>query len=136
MPNPNTVSGKYLIGVIENVTIVGMQEWDVDETADQLDASTGADQGFENDDDGQTRAVITINLVQNLATGIYAAVRVGTLITNLRLYRSYTDAQPAFSIPLAKVYQSKNGGKVKERFTTLVVARSKGPYSGTDPGSG
>lgn len=75
-------------------------------------------------------------LVQNLASGIYAAVRAGTLLTNLKLYRTSADNQPAFTIPLAKVYESTNAGKVRDRFTTAVKARSKGPYSGTDPGAG
>ena len=132
----DTISGKYLAVVIGNVVIVGAQEWTCRETTDQLDGTTGADQGYENDDNGLVRAEIDIMLVQNLASGIYAAVRAGTLLTNLKLYRTSADNQPAFTIPLAKVYESTNAGKVRDRFTTAVKARSKGPYSGTDPGAG
>jgi hypothetical protein len=134
--SPSTISGKYLVVTVGNILIAGAQDWDCDETGDQLDGTTGSDQGFENDDIGVGRAVITMNLVQNLNNGQYAVIQKGTMLANVSLYRSAGDPQPAFLFPFARVYQSKNAGKVKDRFTVMVVARSNGPYSSFDPGAG
>lgn len=132
----NTVSGKYLAVTVQNVVLVGEQGWTVRETTDQLDGTTGADEGFENDDAGIIRAEIDLELVQNLASGIYVAIAAQTLLVELRCFRAVTDAQPAFYFPFARVYESTNMGKVRERFTVAVKARSNGIYTRYDPGAG
>lgn len=136
MATVNTISGKYLIVTVGSTVLVGPQGWTVRETTDQLDGTTGADAGFENDDFGIIRAEIDLELVQNLATGIYNDIGALTTLTALRCYRASTDTQPAFYFPIARVYESTNMGKVKERFTVAVKARSNGTYTRYDPGAG
>jgi hypothetical protein len=113
-----------------------MQGWTVRESTDQLDGTTGLDQGFENDDFGIIRAEIDLEFVQNLATGLYITIAAQTIVTNLRLYRSYGDPQPGFLFPIARIYESTNMGKVRERFTTACKLRSNGPYTRYSPGAG
>jgi hypothetical protein len=134
--SPNTISGKYLILVVESVVLAGVQEWEIDENADRLDGTTGADGGFENDDMGVYSAEMRAQLVQNLASGIYHEIAMGTILTNVRAYRSVFDNQPAFYFPIMRVYNSRNGGRVRDRFTTNIVARSNGPYTRNNPGAG
>lgn len=132
----DTVSGKYLVGTLNGTLITGTQGWTVRVTADQLDGTTGSDAGFENDDYGVQRAEIDLEIVQNLATGIYSTVAAGQRITTLRLYRAVGDAQPAFTFPIATIYESTNMGKVRERFTIAVKAKSNGAFTSTNPGAG
>ncbi len=137
MSSPNTISGKYMVAAVESSLIVGLQGWTVRETTDQLDGTTGADAGYEDDDFGIVRAEIEMDCVQNLAAGTpYVAIRATTRLTNVRLYRSYGDAQPAFTFPLVTVYESTNMGKVRERLTVNVKAKSNGAYTFTNPGAG
>lgn len=132
----NTISGKYGIATLENSVLVGIQGWTVRETTDQLDGTTGQDLGFENDDAGIIRAEIDLEIVQNAATGIYNVIGAQTLLTTLRLYRVFSDAQPAFLFPFARVYESTNALKIRERITVTVKARSNGSYTRYDPGAG
>lgn len=132
----NTISGKYLVGVYSGQIITGMQGWTARSTVDQLDGTTGSDAGYENDDYGVGRCEIELELVQNLATGWYTQLQAGQRITELRLYRAVSDAQPAFYFPIATIYESTNMGKVKERFTVSIKARSNGIFYATNPGAG
>jgi len=132
----NTISGKYLVATVNGAVIAGVQEWEVTETADRLDGTTGLDQGFENDDLGVFSAEARLTIVQNLATGPYIEIAMGNVLSDVKLYRSVTDNQPAFIFPIMRVYESKNGGRVKDRFTVNVTARAAGPYTRSDPGSG
>lgn len=130
------ISGKFLVATVGNVVLNGLQEWEVEETVDRLDGTTGGDAGFENDDMGVRAAEARFTLVQNLATGKYAEIMAGTILTEVRLYRSFTDNVPAFYFPLMRVYQSRNGGRVRDRFMVNVTARSNGSYAVYNPGSG
>lgn len=132
----DTISGKYLAVTINGVLIVGEQGWTCRVTADQLDGTTGSDQGYENDDFGIQRAEIDLEIVQNLATGVYTVVAAPQRVSQLKLYRAVTDAQPAFTFPIATIYESTNMGKVRERFTVACKAKSNGPFTVTNPGSG
>lgn len=136
MASPNTISGKYLVAVVENTILAGLQEWEITETADRLDGTTGSDGGFENDDMGVFAAEVRMQLVQNLASGIYIDIAMGTILTNVKLYRASSDAQPAFTFPTMRVYESRNGGRVRDRFVTNVVARANGVWTRNDPGAG
>lgn len=131
---PDTISGKYLVAVIGSVTIDCVQDWEANETADQLDGTTGADLGYENDDDGISRVEVAFNLVQNLANGPAVTVGRGTTMA-LKLYRSAGDALPAFDIPAFKVFGARTRGAVRERFTQAITGRSKGAYTHNAPGA-
>ena len=132
------ISGKYIAVTISGVTAVlsGVQEWTVRETIDQLDGTTGNDGGFENDGGGIMRAEIDLTLVQDLSTGVYSVIACGTELANLKLYRRVTDAQPAWTFPVARVFESTNAGRVRDRLTVSCKARSAGEYTRTDPGAG
>ena len=75
---PDTISGKYLACKINTSTIAGVQEWTAREEGDRLDGTTGADEGYENDDIGVSSLEVTMMLVQNLSTGEYADIKRGT----------------------------------------------------------
>jgi len=132
----DTISGKYLVATINGTFVTGDQGWTARKTTDQLDGTTGLDGGYENDDYGIQRLEIEMDIVQNLATGIWSLVSAAQRVTNLKLYRAVTDAQPAFTVPLATIYESTNMGKVKDRFTISVKARSNGAFTETNPGAG
>jgi hypothetical protein len=61
-------------------------------------------------------------------------IRAGTVIYNLQLYRSINETVPAFAFPVVRVYRSTQGGRIKDRFTVQVTARSKGIYVSNEPG--
>lgn len=128
-----SISGKLGGGKIDGVVIAGVQDWEAVETIDQLDGTTGSDGGYENDDGGVRRVEVTMNLVQDISTGVYSAVSAGTEITNLQLFRDLADVSPAFAIPTFRVYESGNRVEVRGRSTVRVRGRSAGSYTRNDP---
>ncbi|MBA4192479.1 MAG: hypothetical protein C0467_31305 [Planctomycetaceae bacterium] len=121
------------IGDVSPVFIPGNQAWSVTEKAAELEGETGEDEGYENPDDGLWGATIELRCFMDTVTGEYVAIRRGTLITNLKLYRDKDDTLPAFVFPLCKVFTSTQGGETKGRVEVTATIRSKGPYSCNDP---
>ena len=130
---PFTISGKFLSVYMDDVLVGGTQEVEVNETADQLDGTTGADLGYENDDDGISRAEVRFTLVQNLADGPAITLSRGAVV-DLKVFRSDGDTLPAVHLPVFKIYGAQNRGVVKERWTLAVSGRSKGSYTLSPPG--
>jgi len=130
------ISGKYLeakIGGMAPVFIAGNYAWTAEEGADELDGTTGEDEGFENPDDGVYSCAINLKGYMDVATGQYAVVRRGTLIENLKLYRDKDDATPAYVFPVAKVFNSTQGGEVKGKVEWTSRIKAKGAYTYNDP---
>lgn len=129
-----SISGKFLFVQVGNVILAGSQKWTVRDRADKLDGTTGADQGFENDQAGVRRLEITINFVQDTETGIWSVIQSGTILNNLKLFRDQTDPNPAFLIPIATCYEAENDIEVTGRSTIRSQITSNGPYIANDPG--
>ena len=128
-----SISGKYMIATVGDTLVHGNYAWTIEETADELDATTAEDGGYENPDDGVWSSTVNLKGYMNIIDGTYTPVRRGTLITDLRLYRNIDDAEPAFAIPLAKVFTSTQGGEVKGKIEWTAKIKTKGIYEYADP---
>lgn len=128
-----SVSGKKIAAKIGTTLIVGLVSWRVRESSQELDATTGADAGYEHPDNGVLGATIELNGVMDLTSGEYVPIRAGTEFTDLKCYRDAADTDPAFLFPTARVFESGQGGGVKERFEINCTAKSVGSYTVTDP---
>jgi hypothetical protein len=69
----------------------------------------------------------------DIVTGNYAAVRRGTIITNLELFRIDGETTPAFSVPQALVVRSKQSGEIRGRVEWQAEIHSRGTYTYNDP---
>ena len=128
-----SVSGAYLSARIGNTTIAGVQSWTASESVDELDAQVGSDNGYSKYDFGSITLSVTLDLVQDISSGVYTTIRAGTTITNLNLYRNANATSQAFNVPTFKVYESEQKGAIKDRFTTRVSGKAYGNYTAYDP---
>lgn len=127
------ISGAYLSASIGNTTIAGVQGWTATETVDKLDAQTGNQSGFSNNEFGSITLSVTLDIVQDVSTGPYLTVAAGTTITNLNLYRNANGTSQAFAIPTFRVFDSEQKGAVKDRFTVRVTGEAAGSYTRYSP---
>ena len=130
-----SVSGKFLTAKIGTAVIVGNYAWTVKESVEKLDAITAADAGANRKDFGVEEAQITIKLLVDVTTVKYEPLAAGTEVTSLKLYRVATDAQPAFSFPLARVFDSDQGGELRGRFEMSAQLENVGAYTRFEPGA-
>jgi hypothetical protein len=129
-----SVSGKYLACTIDGVDFEDLMDWTVDEDSEAVERVTGSTGGFHDEDSGIQKAAITMNFVQDTTTGFYVAVRAGTVVENLRLWRNAGDTTPAFDFPLARVQRS--GVKVQAKggpVTVPLTLVNKRAYTANDP---
>jgi len=130
------ISGKYITAVIGSRQVIGLQKWTCRETVDKLDGQTAQHLGFSANEPGSTLAEVTIEFAQDIAVGEYVAVQKGTIISNLKLYRSQFDNLPAFAFPTFTVFESENMGEIKGKLTLRISGENYGPYATATPGSG
>jgi len=121
-----SISGKYLTCSINGVEIAGNYAWDADEGGDVLDATVGADRGWERENMGVQNLHVTIKGYMDVSTGQYTRVRRGAEITNLELYRHIDDATPAFSVSEALAVRSRQGGEVRGKVEWSCEVHSQG----------
>jgi hypothetical protein len=131
-----SISGKYMetkIGDVSPVFVAGNYGWTVEESADDLDGTTGEDDGYANHYDGVWDAVVNLKGYMDVAAGEYTPVRRGTTISNLKLYRDKDDATPAFTFPSCLVLNSTQGGEVRGKIEWTARIVLKGTYTYADP---
>ena len=128
-----SVSGKKISAKIGVTTVTGIVSWRVREKADELDATTAADAGYDHPDDGLWGATIEMKGVLDITTGVYLPIRRGTVLTNLNLFRDINDVTAAFVFPIAKVFESSQGAEIRGRFEIDATAKSVGTYTYNEP---
>lgn len=128
-----SVSGKKIAAKIGTALIVGLVGWKARESAIELDATTGADLGYEHPEAGVLGLTVEISGVMDITSGEYIPIRAGTIFTNLKLYRDVTDTTEAYLIPTATALESSQGADVKGRFDISATVKSIGSYTVNDP---
>ncbi len=129
------ISGKYAeakIGGMAPVYISGQYSWSIEETAQELDATTAEDDGYSNTEDGVWSATVELSGYLDLADGDYTSIRRGTLISNLKLYIDKDDATASFVFPTAKVFRSTMSAEVNGRVEWRATIKNKGSYTFTE----
>jgi hypothetical protein len=130
-----SISGKYLTAKIATAIIVGNYSWTVEEGADILDRTVGADLGHENEDLGVDFTHVTIKGYMDVAAGAYIPIRRGTIITALNLYRDIADTTAAFAISSALVVRSRQSAEIRGKVEFECEVHSKGSVvTYDDPG--
>ena len=130
-----SVSGKYLTAKIGAAEIVGNYSWSVTERYDKIDAITAADGGNNRKDFGVGEADISLKLLIDVADGEVEPVVAGTEITNLKLYRKASDAQPAYLFPTARIFESTQGAEIRGRVEFTCSGENVGSYTRNEPGA-
>ncbi|AMV28788.1 hypothetical protein VT84_30625 [Gemmata sp. SH-PL17] len=128
-----SVSGKYLTAKIGAAEIKGTYAWRVSERYEKLDAITAADNGNNRKDFGVGEAEISLRLLIDIASGAYEPVAAGTEITALTLYRKKGDAQPAYSFPLVRIFDSEQGAEIRGRVEVNATGENVGIYARNEP---
>ncbi len=130
------ISGKWIalkIGGVTPVLVPGVQSWSGRVVADQLDATTAEDGGYDNPDDGVKGCTIQAKIVMDINDGEYTPLKVGTLIADFKGYADISAAVPIIHMPLCKVFESEFGGEIKGTVTYNVTIKSKGEFTEADP---
>jgi hypothetical protein len=124
-----SISGKMLGARIGGVLLPGVHDYDFDETVDELDGTTAADEGFGNPDTGVRQATIRLTLYFDLADSVtrYTRIRAGTAIADMKLYDDITGDLFA-EIPTAEVFQSNKKGQIRDRLMVSATVKTKGRY--------
>lgn len=120
------------IGGMTPVLVPGLQMWSADDTAQELDATTAEDEGFEHPEDGLAGLRVSMQLVIDILTGDLIAISRGTLISNLKLYAHVDANNPIYLVPSFRVFKSNPRGEVNGRFTYDVEGRAVGGYTLND----
>lgn len=121
-----SVSGKYLSVFVGDDEVTDNFEWDIEEGGEVLDRTTGASNGWENEDNGVTHAHITVNGYYDIATGNTTGIRRDTTLTSLALYVNRDDSTPAYLITEALVVRFRLRGQVRGRMEWTAEIHSKG----------
>lgn len=128
-----SISGKYLTAELGSTTLSLVSEWGADEDSQMLGRTTGADEGYRNEDAGIQSCDVTVKGYMDIASGEYAQIEAGTVLTNLKLYRDSSDSLPAYSFPSAIVAKSHQGGAVEGKIEWNATIHNKGSYTYNDP---
>lgn len=121
------------IGSMSPVLIPGVQEWEAEDSAQELDATTAEDNGYEHPDDGLASLRVRMTLVIDITTGDLVSIQRGTLISNLKLYADVDATTPVYTIPAFKVFRSTPRGEISGRFTYQIEGKAVGSYTLADP---
>jgi hypothetical protein len=130
------ISGKHIamkIGGATPTLVPGVQQWGAEVSAQELDATTAEDAGFDHPEDGVKSCTVTATLVMDITTGSYSAIKVGTLISNLKLYADTDATTPIYVLPSAKVFRSNFRGEIKGRVTYDCTIKSVGTFTENEP---
>lgn len=109
------ISGKYLTATLGAMAtnIDGTHEWQAQESADRIEATTGANNGRAKKDAGVIETRIRVVFYLDIATGLYAFIRAGTVLTDLKLWHDSAALAPVFAISSATVFDSTVRGQVR-----------------------
>lgn len=121
-----SISGKYLTVKIGTTVVAGNFDWSVDETADKLEGTTGANNGRGKKDPGVIDCVARFRLYLDVTAGTYTALRAGAAITNLKLFLVAASTNPAYAFTAFNVFSSKLAGQVRDRFIVDVEGEPAG----------
>lgn len=111
-----SISGKFLTAKINTTVIAGVHEWTVNETADRLEATTGADGGRGKKDVGVIDTTVRIVFYFDITTGEHLFIAAGTTITTLKLFADGAAVTPLYSFTTAKVFDKTVRGQIRDRF--------------------
>lgn len=127
------ITGKYLSCAIGTTNIAGVQGWTATEDVAKLDGQTGNHAGFSANEPGGITLSITMDLIQDITSGVYSTISAGTTISNLKLYRNANGTSIAFDVPSFVVFNSEQKGAVRDRFTVRVSGEAYGSYTKSNP---
>jgi hypothetical protein len=131
MPPTNRISGKKIAGTIGGNAISGVHSYDVDDSADDLDATVGADSGFTRTDTGCKSLTLTLNAYFDLAEATIAPVESGAWVENLNLYDEH-DSTPFLTMAYGKVVKFTKRGEVRGRLEYTAVIKNWGEFTYTE----
>jgi len=126
-----SVSGKWIsayVGTGTPALVPGVQEWEAEDTAVELDATTAEDQGFEHPDDGLWSLRVRMTMVMDITFGEFTPLQRGTVLTNLELFSDADSLVPVYSIPTFKIFRSVPRGEINGRVTYNVEGKAIGEY--------
>jgi hypothetical protein len=130
----SSISGKFLTGKVGIGDIDGIHEWSVNETADRLEATTGADGGRGKKDVGVIDTRIRVVFYLGINDGQYIFIRPGTTITNLNLWADQDATTALYAFTSAKVFDTTVRGQIRDRFIVEADLEAYGDViTATDP---
>jgi hypothetical protein len=126
-----TISGKKLGVTIgnANTVLIGVFELQFDPQVDELDATTGADNGFGDVDTGVMQAEVTMTMYVDVTNSQFLTIVAGTLLTNVKVYLSLGAITPLATIPFLKVLSTPIRARVRDSWQIQFRAKSRGEFT-------
>jgi hypothetical protein len=121
-----SISGKYMTFTVGGVEVAGNYAWDADEGGDVLDATVGANNGWEKEDMGVQSLHVTVKGYMDLTDGVYVPIRRGTILSDVEFYRTSADVTPAFAAAEMLAARSRQGGEVRGKIEWNAELHSRG----------
>lgn len=122
-----SISGKFMTFSVGGVEVSGNFAWKVTEGGDVLDATVGANRGWETEDMGVQNLRVNVRGYMDVTIGSgYALVRRGQIIADVNFYRHIDDALPAYTVAEMLAAQSDQGGEVRGKIEWSADLHSRG----------
>jgi len=121
-----SISGKFLGADVGGEAIDGTHEWSVTETADALEATTGAHNGRGKKDVGVIDTKIRVMFYLDITTGVYAFIRAGAVLANVDLFADVNASAPLYSFATATVFSSTVRGQIRDRMIVEAELEASG----------
>lgn len=129
-----SVSGKYLTATVNGNEQESLHSWSADDSGtDQLDATSNSTGGFTSTDTGCFDLMVELGLWFDIGVSNHLAIQTGTILTDVRLFRAFDDATPAYEIPEAIVVGKPQRVEVRGRIEVTCRIKNRGAW--TEDGS-
>jgi hypothetical protein len=129
-----SITGKDLTASVNGINIDGAHEWSFRETADRLEATTGANNGRGKKDVGVIDGNIRVVFYLDITTGAYEFIRAGVGLVNVGLWHDGNALAPLVLVSLAQVFDSTVRGQIRDRMIVEAELESYGDVvTVTDP---
>jgi hypothetical protein len=123
-----SISGKLAGGRLGSNLISGTYRYEFEESADELDGTTGSDLGYAHPDSGVLGATVRLSCYFELGATSYTPLRAGTAVTVLKLYDDLSDSE-VVNIPNGIIFGSVKQSEVRGRMEVSCTIKSVGSYT-------
>lgn len=129
-----SISGKRISCEADGVNLDGTHEWDIQETGDRLEATTGTDRGRGRKDGGVIDTKASVKFYLSKVNGEFTRVRTGTILSDVRFFVDIDSATPIYEFDEAEVFDFQVVGSIRDRLICTCQLEAKGDVvSANDP---
>jgi hypothetical protein len=127
-----SISAKKIGFKVNGVLVEGTYRISARGKVDELDRTTGSDNGYANFDGGVKEMRVSATVYIDLTTGFGVSIEEGDVLEDVNLYRDLDDT-PGTVMPLALVVSANDNGEVRGKLEYELELVAKGEYTRAFP---